>query len=738
MIRNEILVVSSFPPRKCGIATYSQDLIHAIEDKYRDGFKISICALQKEDTHVVYPSQVSYLLNTWIREDYTRLAEAINSNEHIRLIYLQHEFGLFEGEYGAYLLDFLQSVRVPVILTFHTILSNPSEGRKAVVQQLAKLANQVIVMTQLAASILKSTYELAEDKINVIPHGTHLTNPHKQINRQDVPFPDKTILATFGLISEGKSIETALEALPRIIARFPDVLYLVIGKTHPEVLEQEGEKYRDFLQEKVQQLKIEKHVLFVNKYLSLPILLEYLERTDIYLFTSKDPQQAVSGTLAYAMSVGCPVISTPIPHSLELLDGAGINFDFQHPEQLAEAAILMLSDPKMMAEMRMNALHKISPTAWQNSAIAHIELAKSVLQAEKFEPAYKYPPISVEHIKRMTTDFGLIQFCKVAEPDQATGYTVDDNARALIALTKNFGLTGNFDDLHLIRTYLEFILFCQQEDGTFLNYVTIDQQFSGQNIGENLEDANGRAVWALGEFLSLRHIISLDLQAKVEAAFQKAIPLIRRLQSPRAIAFCIKGLYYHYQLKKDAATLEIICLLADNLISKYRGVSNEKWQWYEPYLTYGNAVLPEAMLLAAKCTQSELYKETAKKTFDFLLATTHVNGQFSVISNIGRHYEGQVKKQFGEQPIEIAYTVLALETFYNEYKDADYLTQMRTAYNWFLGENHLHQIIYNPCTGGCYDGLEEHHVNLNQGAESTISYLLARLTIDKYDGVRIP
>ncbi len=264
--------------------------------------------------------------------------------------------------------------------------------------------------------------------------------------------------------------------------------------------------------------------------------------------------------------------------------------------------------------------------------------------------------------------------------------------------------------------------------------MTTDQQFSAQNTGENLEDANGRAVWALGEFLSLRHIISLHLQAKVEAAFRKALPLIRSLQSPRAIAFCIKGLYYHYQLKKDAETIELITQLADNLISKYRGVSNENWQWYEPYLTYANAVLPEAMLLAGKCTNSELYKETAKKTFDFLLSTTHVNGQFSVISNIDRHYKGQEKKQFGEQPIEIAYTVLALDSFYEEYKQADYLTQLRTAYNWFLGENHLHQIIYNPCTGGCYDGLEEHHVNLNQGAESTISYLLARLlTIEKYD-----
>ncbi len=594
------------------------------------------------------------------------------------------------------------------------------------------MSAKLIVMTKLSAEILKSDYQITENKIKVIPHGTHLIKPHKPVERKHVPFPDKTILSTFGLISEGKSIETALLALPRIVSKFPDVLYLIIGKTHPEVLKIDGERYRDFLQKMVRELKMERHVLFVNKYLSLDILLEYLQRTDIYLFTSKDPQQAVSGTLAYAMSAGCPIIATPIPHSLELLEGAGINFNFQNPEQLADAAILMLSNPKMMEDMRMNALHRISPTAWQNSAIAHIDLAKSILKTENFKANYQLPVISLDHVKRMTTAFGMIQFAKVAEPDKASGYTVDDNARALIATTKDFELTGDFEDLHLINTYLNFILFCLQEDGSFLNYVTIEQDFFEKNKDENLEDANGRAIWALGEFLSLHHLISLHLQAQVEAAFQRAMPKIERLQSPRAIAFCIKGLYFHYQFKNNPETLEIITKLADNLISKYRGVSSKNWQWYEPYLTYANAVLPEALLLAGKCTQSDLYKETAKKTFDFLLSITHAEEQISVISNIGRHHEGQAKKQFGEQPIEFAYTILALDCFYEEYREKEYLDQLKSTFNWFLGNNHLHQIIYNPCTGGCYDGLEEHHVNLNQGAESTVSYLLSRLMMEKY------
>jgi glycosyltransferase involved in cell wall biosynthesis len=729
---HELLVITSFPPRKCGIATYSQDLIRAIEDKYKDGFSVKICALQKKDNDLEYPPEVSYLLKTWIREDYKRLAEAINKDEQTQLIYLQHEFGLYGGEYGEYLLDFLSTVKVPVITTFHTILSDPNEKRREVVRQIAEHSKGLIVMTNLSAGILKSDYQIEKGKIKVIPHGTHLIKPHKPVHEKDKPFPDRTILATFGLISAGKSMETALEALPLVIQKFPEVLYLIIGKTHPEVVKEEGEQYRDFLHGTVARLGIEKHVLFVNKYLSLNILLDYLQRTDIYLFTSKDPQQAVSGTLAYAMSAGCPVISTPIPHSLELLDGAGINFDFENHIQLAAAAILMLSNSQMMEEMRMNALHKISPTAWQNAAIGHMELAKSVLRTDDFKASYQYPPVSLDHVKRMTTDFGMIQFARVAEPDKSSGYTIDDNARALIAIAKNFEHTGDFDDLHLINTYLNFILYCQQEDGSFLNYVRIDRNFFKKNHDENLEDANGRAIWALGEFLALKHLISFHLQAQVETAFQLALPYISKLESPRAIAFCIKGLYFHYQYKNDPETLKIITQLADNLVSKYRGVSSENWQWYEHYLTYANAVLPEAMLLAGKCTNSKLYKDTAKKTFDFLLSITHHKDQISVISNIGRHHEGQEKKPFGEQPIEFAYTILALDCFFEEYKEEKYLKQLKDTFDWFLGNNHLHQIIYNPCTGGCYDGLEEHHVNLNQGAESTVSYLLARLTIEKH------
>lgn len=733
----EILVMTSYPPRKCGIATYSQDLIHALLNKYNEDFTIKVCTLEDENQQFSYSSPVTFCLKTWIPQDYIRLAREINVNMNIRLIYLQHEFGLFHGSYGNHIIYFLKEIKAKVITTFHTVLANPDLELLEVVTLIARYSQCIIVMTKSAALILKKDYLIDEDKIQVIAHGIHLIKPPGAINRTNLPFPDKIILATFGLISEGKSIETALLALPRIIKKFPNVLYLIIGKTHPQVLLREGEKYRDSLKQNVQELDLQKHVLFINKFLSLEVLLEYLQRTDIYLFTSKDRTQTVSGTLTYALAAGCPVVCTPIPHAVELTENSGIHFDFQNPVKLAAAVLKLLVDPVLAGNMSLNALHKTSAMAWQNSAIAHLDIARKNLAAFDFNPELKLPGISLNHLRRMTTSFGIIQFAHIAEPDLDSGYTLDDNARALIVLSNNFKLTGNFGDLFLINIYIEFILFCLQEDGTFLNYVTREHQFFEKNRSENLEDANGRAIWALGEFLSLKHIISSHIQIEVEQVLQDIHPMIRKLQSPRAIAFAIKGLCCFYQFRKQPETLALIEELAAILATKYQEQASENWYWFEPYLTYANALLPEAMLLAAKCTQNSDYRFIAVKSFDFLLSVTHSTEPISMISNTGKYCKGQIKKPYGQQPIEYAYTILALDAFYEEFGHEHYFKKLLTTFNWFLGENHLKQIIYNPCSGGCYDGLEKDQVNLNQGAESTISYLLARLTIEKYNHSRV-
>ncbi|MEC4049918.1 glycosyltransferase [Flavobacterium sp. SUN046] len=734
----ELVFISSYPPRECGIATYTQDLKNAIQEKFGHSFSLKVCALESKKSDFNYPDEVKYVLQTQDADQYSQLTDTMNADKNIKMIFLQHEFGLFGGEYGKYLLKFMSHLKSPISTTFHSVIPNPNKELKKVVRKIVDLSDRVIVMTNTSAYILKRDYGIAERKIVVIAHGTHLVSSLNDTHKRSrVHLADRIVLSTFGLLNEGKSIETALDALPEIIAHFPNVIYLIIGKTHPEVVKNDGEKYRDFLYEKVLTLNLQNNVRFINRYLSLDELMEHLQRTDLYLFTSKDPNQAVSGTLAYAMACGCPILSTPIPHAKELLYGAGLNFDFQNSKQLAEAAIKLLYNPEMLDGMRLNALHKINPTAWQNSAIAHIELIQNNSSKKTVPLKYEIPKISLDHIKKMTTSKGMLQFAAIATPDLESGYTLDDNARALIALTKHYELTGAIEDLDLISIYLDFIVFCQQYNSAFLNYVDIEGNFMQKNSAENLEDANGRAIWALGELISREDIINEKIIQKAKATLEKTLKNITKFKSPRAIAFSIKGLYF-YNLNSDSYRIRrLIAKLADDLVSKYCSLSEQDWKWYEDYLTYANSVLPEAMLYASLSTGNELYKSIAKTSLDFLLSIIFKNNQIKVVSNQGWHLKGKSVNHFGEQPIDVAYTILALDLFYRTFNDKDYIDKMNVAFEWFLGRNHLHQIVYNPKTGGCYDGLEENHINLNQGAESTISYLMARLVFEQIENSKV-
>jgi len=731
----EIVFMTSYPPRECGIATYSMDFMNALKLQFGQSFSYKAIALENKDTPNRYSNDVKYILQTSKKEQYEKLAYQLNADKNIKLVFIQHEFGLFGGEYGDYLLTFLTTINKPVITTFHTVLPNPDKHRMEIVQTIASLSQNIIVMTKNAGVILKKDYNIPSAKIKVISHGTHLVSSfNSQIKKRKHNLENRLILSTFGLLNSGKSIETAIDAMPAIIEQFPKALYLILGKTHPGIVNSEGEKYREFLQQKVIDLKLQNHVKFLNKFLSHNELMEYLQCTDIYLFTSKDPYQAVSGTFASALSCGCPIISTPIPHATEVLDGAGIIFDFCSAHQLAGAAIRLLSDPILLLEMRLNALHKISPTSWQNSAVAHCNLFINTIGEKIGDLKYENPKLSLAHLKRMTTHNGIIQFACISIPDLDSGYTLDDNARALIAVTKYYESTGNASALALILPYLSFIIYCQQPDGKFLNYVDKDGNYYAKNSDENLEDSNGRALWALGEFISSGHLFNYDLVEKATTAFEKHLKHILGLHSPRAIAFAIKGLYHYNLIHKNPTITSTITALAYNLVSKYKGVSDATWHWYEEYLTYANSLLPEAMHYAYLSTGNEVFKMIAESTFDFLLSIIFRDGQIKVVSNQGWHTKGQLSNNFGEQPIDVAYTILALGVFYDTYKTKNYLQKMKTAFNWFLGQNHLQQIVYNPCTGGCYDGLEENHLNLNQGAESTVSYLLARLTMERYFG----
>ena len=727
----EILVLTSYPPRVCGIATYSKDLITALNNKFGKSFSIIVCALENEFEKYSYPDEVKYILDTSIPSDYKKLAEKINRNKRIKAVLIQHEFGFFEENEEAFI-QFLKIIDKLEIIVFHTVIPKPDVAKQKLVCEMAKAVDSIVVMTKNAGKILISDYEIDEQKIDVIAHGTHLV-PHldKTFLKEKYRLRGKKVLSTFGLLSSGKSVETTLDALPEIIKTNPEVVFLIIGKTHPMVIKREGEKYRNMLEEKVVELGLTSHVRFMNNYLALPDLLELLQLTDIYLFTTNDPNQAVSGTFVYAMSCACPIISTPIPHATEVLTkDTGIIFNFRDSKQLAKEVVGLLSNETLRKNISLNTLQKIIATAWENSANLYAMLIENLSSGE-FVMHYNLPEINLSHIKKLTTDFGMIQFSKINQPDEESGYTLDDNARALIAMCKHYELTGDESDIAYIEIYLNFIRHCLTPAGKFLNYVDKNRQFTQQN-DINLDDANGRAIWALGYVISKGPLLPSKFIASSKSILYKAFPHLSEINSTRAMAFIIKGLSYYQKEVPRVENIDLVILLANRLASMYRHEATKNWEWFESYLTYANSVISEAMLYAWSLTGDKTYKKIAIESFDFLLSQIFNENGIEVISNKSRLNRGEEQGKFGEQPIDVAYTILSLNKFYELLKDEDYLKKMIIAFDWFLGNNRLKQIVYNPCTGGCYDGLEENNVNINQGAESSVSYLMARLTVEKF------
>jgi glycosyltransferase involved in cell wall biosynthesis len=731
--QDEVLVLSTYPPIECGIATYSKDLADVLTNQFDDAFAVRICAIEKKTSdNSIYHPLVKFVLNSEHRREYTRLSEQVNADDRIKLVLIQHEFGLFGGSYGKYLLLFLRRLKKPFVITFHTVLPNPDIRREKLVKKIAGMADKVLVMTHHSECILVTDYAIKKDKIKHIPHGTH-AYPAVDVSelKRKYALEGRRIITTFGLISSNKNIELVLDALPDVVRKHPDIIYLIIGKTHPEILKNEGEIYRNALMKRVVDHKLEDNVLFINRFVELKELLELLQLTDIYVFSSKDRNQTVSGTFAYAFSCGCSVIATSIPHAKEMLsEQTGILIDFDNPNQLTEAINCLLGDDDLRLQLQMNALQLSKSGEWKNSAVKHAQLFQPYLKNGELQ--YNLPPVTLKHLVNMSHHHGIVQFSRLDWPDISSGFTLDDNARALITVCMDFEIHRNEQNYLLMDKYLRFVGLCQQENGQFVNYLDELGNHHPKNHSENLEDSNGRAIWALGTVLSYGKSIPYNLVQKAEMLLGFALPNLTEIQSPRAIAFTIKGLYLYNLTRHDAHIKAQINSLADSLVHLYFQSKTHEWKWFEDYLTYSNSLLPEALLYAHLSSRNEQYKSIAKVTFDFLLAHIFVNGQIKVISNQGWLKKGERSfARGGEQPIDVSYTIQALLLFYEVFNDETYLEKVNSAFSWFLGNNHLGEMIYNPVTGGCFDGLERNNVNLNQGAESTICYLMARLCVER-------
>lgn len=730
----KMLIISSYPPRQCGIGTFSNDIVNVVNRVFGSSLPIEICALQNEDNKLKYGKEVKYVLNALNINEYRTIAERINNRKDIGLVVFQHEFGLYGGDYGDFILAFLLTLNKPIVTFFHTVLPNPDEIRKKVVKGIVNLSNRIIVLTYKSEELLINIYNCQKRKIKVIPHGTHVVLwEQKEKLKSIFQYTDKIVLSTFGLISENKNIETVLYALPEIIEKYPEIIYLIIGKTHPEIIKNEGEKYRNKLINIVKEYHLEKNVAFIDEYLDLKKLLNYLELTDIYLFSSKDPNQAVSGTFAYAMSCGCAVVSTPIPHAIETIqEGNGILLnEFENSKEFQKAIVQLIENKQERIEMGRRAYTKSHESTWENIAIKY-GLLFGELTDRIEDLRFSFPPIKLSHFKELTTNFGMLQFSNFSKPDPASGYTLDDNARALIAIIMYHQIDKNETNLKLTEIYLKFIEHMQRKSGWFDNFIDFNHHLTDGNKNVDLQDANGRALWSLGFLISQAAILPEDFLKRATVCWNKAVKMISEYTAPRAIAYALKGLYYYYIKSNDEFIKRQIERLADNLLEYYHINSEENWCWYEDYMTYANNVLPEAMMYSFLATKNKKYKKIALITFDFILSHYFMKGQLKVISNRGWFKKKNERVFYGEQPIEVATTISALDMFYEVTGNKKYKDQLEVAFAWFLGNNHLKQIMYNPVNGASYDGLEDKNININQGAESTICFLKAQIIMQKY------
>lgn len=730
MLKNKPIVafLGTYPPRECGIATFTQDLLNSSRAHFGNSVTCKVAAFNHSplDTYA-YPKEVGWEINQNNKKEYSALAHEFNQNERISGVIVNHEYGIFGGTEGEYILAFLEACQKPVVVTLHTVLPHPSEKMKEVTNRIIRAAKIVVVLTDSSRHILESVYPDAVGKAYVIPHGIHATEfASPEMAKKKLKLPHSTILSTFGLLSRGKGIEYVLRALPEVIKKYPDTVYLILGETHPSVRRQEGESYRLELAELVTKLRLKKHVKFYDQYLDLDDLIEFLKATDIYISTSINPNQAVSGTLSYALGTGRAVISTDFTQAREIITPqTGRLVPIQDSKAMTAALLDLLDQPERLRNMHRQAYDSTRSMLWRNVAQEYARLLEFTIT----------PLFKLDHLKKMTDSFGLFQFALLDTPHPDFGYTLDDNARALLVCNQLCQNSFADQDLDLLtQTYLNFIQACQTPEGNFLNYLGVDRSPTWQNETEDLSDANARALWAVGEVMSTPEQSS-EIRAQARSIFIRALPLVGRSEHIRAKAFALKGLIAAWGMvpthQEEIRTL--IERLSTDIADAYQKNTSPTWQWFESDLSYNNAVLPESLFLAGTFLKSPGLIEIGVASLQFLIKETFSSNYYAPIGHAGWYERGEERSYFDQQPEDPCSTILALSTAYKITGQDQYQNLARKCFSWFLGNNNLRLALYNPMTGGCYDGLHPDRVNLNQGAESLVSYLLSQLAITELD-----
>lgn len=724
--KHSIVFLSTYPPRECGIATFTQDLLHATQNILGKEVICKVAALNLSplDTYK-YAAEVEWEIDQNNISDYLSLAETVNNDKNTMGVIIQHEYGIMGGEIGENILYFLQQCKKPISVTLHTVLPNPSDKMREITESIIKRANSVVVLTHNSKNIIESLYPTAISKVHVIPHGIHpVPFSLPKASKEKLELENHLILTTFGLLSRGKGLEFVIRALPEAIKKHPTLMYLILGETHPNIRRIEGEKYRLELEELVKSLGLEEYVRFYNQYLNLPDLFEFLKATDVYIASSTDPNQAVSGTLSYALGTGRAVISTEFAQAKEFVTkDTGRLVPIKDTQAFTNKILDLLDNKSKLNKMYKNAYKKTRPMLWSNVAKEYVSIL--------ITPAV--PPIKLDHLTRMTDKVGLFQFAKYEKPNKKFGYTLDDNARALVFCSR-YTHQKNTPTVHkLITTYLSFISHCQSKNGTFTNYIEYGKNTpTVQNGEEDLEDATSRALWALAEIISNKKIKKTNRKLALNL-FVNSLTHAASFTHLRSKAFAIKAFALAQKDLPKHNTLLTKCIneYANSLLSALNENSTKSWMWFEPNLNYNNAVLCEALFIAGDTMKNKKYVEKAVQSLNFLIGKTFSENMYLPIGQDSWYKNHEKRSEYDQQPEDPASMIMTLATARTITHNQKYKNLMLECFSWFLGNNSLRISLYNKTTGGCYDGLHPERVNLNQGAESLISYLQSNLSISK-------
>jgi glycosyltransferase involved in cell wall biosynthesis len=739
---NRIGFVGNYLPRHCGIATYTTDLCETIAGEYGD---TSCIALPVNDIEAgyAYPPRVRFELAEKDIDSYRRAADFLNINS-VDLVCLQHEYGIFGGPAGSHILALLRELRMPIVTTLHTVLQDPDPVQRRVLKEVASLSDRVVVMSERGVEFLQAIYEVPPEKIDLIPHGipdVSFVDPsfHKDLFGVE----GKMVLLSFGLLSPNKGIETVITALPEIVARYPDVVYIIVGATHPHVLRRDGETYRLSLQRLAQEQGVAGHVIFYNRFVSLEELIEFISAADIYITPYLNQAQITSGTLAYTLGAGKAVISTPYWYAEEMLaDGRGALVPFSDPVALTEQVIDLLGNESKRHAMRKRAYLFGRGMIWPEVAKRYMEsFERARAERRSFIPAGfvakpldqrpgGLPPLKLDHLRNMTDDTGMLQHASFTIPNYHEGYSIDDNARALIVGTHlaELGL-GTSEALALASRYLAFIAYAfNRETGRFRNFMDYQRNWLEES---GSEDSHGRTLWALGTVLG--RSITPSLQSVAGWLFEQALPAIIDTTSPRAWAFTLVGIHeYLRRYDGDRRASQVRDELAGRLLTLYQSNRLDDWRWYEAELSYCNAVLSQAMLMCGQWIPNKAMTEAGLESLGWLAdlqRTNAVGGHFVPIGSDGFYERNGERARFDQQPVEAQTMASACLEAYRSTGDERWRTEARYAFDWFLGRNDLNLPVYDPTTGGCRDGLHPDRVNENQGAESTLAFLQTLLEL---------